>query len=223
LILWNWKVENHHITGETESALQEYLCANHLDDVKVRLNEYSPGDEWSRLVDNREVAAPWRYTLGALSVLFYTILPGRVFGGDNFNPYTNTINLYSDIPSVALHEAGHAKDFSLKTYKGSYAALSLLPLVSLWFEGQATGDALGYLHDKKQICRQQEAYKVLYPAYGTYIGGEALNIASFFTDVNQLLSLVAVIPGHILGRYRAAQLDCPDEQATDEPVPDKPQ
>ncbi|MFN8392524.1 MAG: hypothetical protein U0136_19680 [Bdellovibrionota bacterium] len=209
LILWNWKVENHDISDDTESALREYMCLNHLDDVKVRLNQYAPGGEWKRLSQNTGVSPLWRYSLGAISVLVYTILPGRVFGGDNYNPFTNTINLYSDLPAVALHEAGHAKDFAETEYRGSYAALGILPLVSLWFEGQATGDALGYLQDTQDMCGKQAAYKVLYPAYGTYVGGEALQIVSIFTPVNELVSLVMVIPGHIIGRYQAAQLECP--------------
>jgi hypothetical protein len=153
--------------------------------------------------------------------LFYTILPGRVFGGDNYNPFTNTISLYSDLPAVALHEGGHAKDFAEKTYRGTYAAIGILPLVSLWFEGRATSDALGYLEANKNMCGKKDAYKILYPAYGTYVGGEALQIASIFTPVNELLSLVLVIPGHIIGRYQAAQIECPVQpEAEPTPAPD---
>ena len=50
------------------------------------------------------------YAIRSYYAVFYTIFPGRVFGGDRYNPFTNTINLYSDHPSIALHEAAHAKD-----------------------------------------------------------------------------------------------------------------
>ena len=79
----------------TEASILEYLDANGLCNVKVRLNQYAPGGEWSRLVRNGEMPMAWRWTLGMLSVVFYTIIPERVFaglqGGDHYNPYTNTI------------------------------------------------------------------------------------------------------------------------------------
>jgi len=76
LLIWNWKIDRHYISPDTEVALTEYLHANALTNVKVRLNQYNPGDEWRRLVRNRAVGAGWRYTLGVFSIAFYTILPG---------------------------------------------------------------------------------------------------------------------------------------------------
>ena len=143
LILWNWKVDRHYISPETEAAIVTYLEKNNMPDVKVRLNQYRPGGEWNRLFRNRSVGAGWRYTLGILSCVGYTVLPGRFFGGDNYNPYTNTINLYSDVPAIALHEAGHAKDTADKKWRGTYAAIYALPFVPLWHEAEATGDAIG--------------------------------------------------------------------------------
>ncbi len=119
LILWNWKVENHKISPETERILNIYLADNQLSNVKVRLNQYAPGGEWRRLFKNRTVGAGWRYTIGFISVLFYTIFPGRVFGGDAYNPYTNTIYLYSDLPEIALHEGAHAKDFAIRKHRAA--------------------------------------------------------------------------------------------------------
>lgn len=202
LILWNWDVENHSISQETEEHLVKFLQENDLTDVKVRLNEYSPGGEFSRLFNNPGVGWGWRYTFGLLTVLGYTIFPGRVFGGDSYNPYTNTISLYSDHPAIALHEAGHALDFARTKYKGSRAFTRLFPIVPLYDESVATGDALGYYEDKKDYVHKGRGYKVLYPAWGTYIGGELVNIF----PGRSLLGLAGVIPGHIIGRINASQL-----------------
>ena len=46
IILWNSRIDNHDISPETEAAIAEYMAANELWDVKVRLNQYAPLDEW---------------------------------------------------------------------------------------------------------------------------------------------------------------------------------
>lgn len=222
LVLFNWDVENHDISPETEAILREYLAHNNLHAVKIRLNQYAPGGEWSRLVRNRSISGVWRYTFGVLSVTFYTIFPGRVFGGDHYNPYTNTISLYSDHPAIALHEAGHAKDFALREWKGLYSALGLLPLVSLWHEAQATGDAVGYLREREYCSLESDSYKILYPAYFTYIGGELVNVLDWFNAGSQLVYLAAVIPGHVAGRIKSATVDV-ERQECAAPLPAAPE
>ncbi len=211
LILWNWDVDRHSISPETEAALRRYLAENDLGNVKIRLNEYSPGDEFRRLFHNKAVGWFWRYTIGLVSCALYTVLPGRFWGGDNYNPYTNTLSLYSDHPAIALHEAGHAKDFAETHLKGTYAALRILPVVPLFQEGAATGDAIGYYKDKDDREGEKDAYKILYPAYGTYIGGE---VANWYTGpFGYLLTAAFAIPGHIVGRYKAAHVDDAAEPA----------
>ncbi|MDD4869419.1 MAG: hypothetical protein PHR77_02570 [Kiritimatiellae bacterium] len=203
IILWHWKVDRHNISTNTISVLNQYLADNELNCVKVRLNEYAPGGEWSRLFRNKSVGAGWRYTIGLFSTLGYTIFPGRLFGGDNFNPYTDTISIYSDLPAITVHEAGHAKDCAQRTYRGTYATIRLIPLVSLYQESLATGDAIGYTKDKQQTGTEKEAYKILYPAFATYIGGE---LSRFSEGPGFLYTLGAVIPGHIIGRIKASRV-----------------
>jgi len=218
LILLNWQVDNHRISSETESVLTDYLKANGLTGVKVRLNQYAPGGEWQRLFKNTEMPGFFKYTVGVVSTSIYTVLPDRFFagflGGDNYNPYTNTINLYSDNPAVALHEAAHAKDFAAKSrgFRGWYAFMRLLPLMPLWQEGRATGDAVGYTIEEKTPERRKEAYKVLYPAYSTYIAGEGLRWVSLDPWwVSYAVQLAVAIPGHITGRIKAALVEEDEE------------
>jgi hypothetical protein len=193
IILWNRRIDNHNVSLTTESAVAEYLERNQLDEVKVRINQYAPGDEWHRLTANTSVGWGWRYSAGTLSWLQDTLLPGRLVGGDHYNPFTNTINLYSDIPAVALHEAAHAKDFAQRNYKGTYAV----------HEAIASRDALAYVRAFRPASEEQEACRILYPAYGTYVGGAA---ASFLPWNSTWIYAGAVIPGHLLGRYRANQV-----------------
>lgn len=205
LILWDRRVENHAVSSTTEEAIVGYLADNQMPDVKVRVNQYAPGKEWHRLWRNDRVGLGWRATFGLVTWAGYTVFPGRIFGGDAYNPYTHSIYLYSDIPAVALHEGGHAKDFASRRWPGTYSALGQLPLASLYVEAKATNDALGYLQAQHRTEELADAYRILYPAYGTYVGGELTSL--FLPEYGMVGSIAGAIPGHILGRYRAALLE----------------
>lgn len=217
IILLNKKMDNHAISPHTEEALLRYLATNDLRNVKVRINQYAPIREWRRLVRNKSVAWGWRYTLGAITWAFETILPGRLFGGDRYNPYSNTISLFSDHKAVAIHEGGHAKDFAQRTYKGTYAFAYVLPFAALYHEAQATGDAVGYLREERPAGEEKGAYKVLYPAYGTYIGGSF----SRYVLPEWWIYAAAVVPGHVAGRWKATTVDerREEEERADAVVP----
>ena len=210
IILWDRRVENHQIDGITEAEIASYLNDNELHTVKVRLNQYRPGDDWRRLVANKSVGAGWRYTLGALSVAGETIFPGRLFGGDHYNPFTNTIHLYSNAPAIAFHEGGHARDFAERKWKGTYAAMYLFPVAALYHEAIATEDAVGYVMATRDPAAQREAYNLLYPAYGTYVG-------SAIGDRAGIGYVAGVLIGHSVGRWKSSQIeDLPPARQTHE-------
>lgn len=203
VLLLDRRMDNHHVTLRTEEALRTYLEFNGLGDVKVRVNQYAPQREFRRLVRNKEVAWGWRYSIGIVSWLYGAVLPGRLLGGDNYNPYTDTINLYSDIPAVGLHEGGHSKDFAGQKLKGTYAFAYMLPVFSIYAESRASTDAISYLYARSPADAEKEGYRVLYPALGTYVGG------MFSTGLGPLSPwyYAGVIPGHIVGRIRASEVD----------------
>lgn len=203
ILLWDHRIENHHIGPETELGILEYLESNQLDHVKVRLNQYRPWDDMKRLTKNRTMAWPWRYSIGTLSVLGETVLPGRIFGGDHFNPYTHTIHLYSDVPAIAMHEGAHAKDFSRRSFPGTYAAIYALPIVPLYHESIATADAIAYAQQTQDEELLRQAYRILYPAYGTYVGGA---IGTVLPMVSLPAYYGSVILGHAAGRWQAHQI-----------------
>jgi hypothetical protein len=221
LALLSWRVENHRVSPETETALLAYLDENALCRVKVRINQYAPGGEWSRLFRNRDVHGFWRYTFGFLTVLGYTVLPQRVFGGDNYNPFTNTISIYSDLTAITQHEGGHAKDFAERDWKGPYAAVRILPIVPLFQEGIATGDAVSYLRAEDPPA-EKPAYPLLWGAWGTYVGGEA----SWLVDgpILYAITIPAAWIGRGVGTVRAWTLPDPPPPApaAGEPPPSEP-
>jgi hypothetical protein len=198
LILWHWKIERHSIREDTEASLEEYIAQNQdvLGNVMVQKNRYAPQDAWRRLFKNKGVKWPYRYFIGIFVVLIVdTLLPGRIFGGDHYNPFTHTVNLYSDLPAVALHELGHARDFSERRYRGSYALLYAVPFFNLYHESRATKHAFEHVRTHKQVDLEIQCYKILYPAYGTYVG----SYIPYGT-------IVGAIVGHIWGRVEARQL-----------------
>jgi hypothetical protein len=220
ITLLNVRVDNHRISPETEAALVEYLKANQLCHVKVRINQYSVPGEWSRLVRNKNVSGFWRYTLGAYTLAIYTALPQRFFGGDNYNPYTNTINIYSNVPAIALHEGGHAKDFARRRYKGWYAFFRLLPLVPLWQEGIASKDAVSYQRAKPDVRAERSSYPILWAAYSTYIFGEALDYYSGPSPYAQFLVIPFAWVGKAGGFVKSLTVSEPDVLPEPQAAPD---
>jgi hypothetical protein len=206
LVLWNKNIDSHQISPDTIDEIETFVEKNDLGDVQILVNTYRPGVQWRRLFKNREVGGFWRYTLGILSTSIYTVLPGRFFGGDHYNPYTNTISLYSDDAAIALHEAGHAKDFNGRKYKGLHAALYAIPGAPLYYEAVASTDTISYLHHECRYDDQKHAYRVLHPAYGTYVGG------TFAAQSG--LGILGAIPGHITGGVTALFVDDKDEPCT---------
>lgn len=200
LILWNWKVKRHNIQDKTEQAVHAYLKTHgkEVGNLAVQLNRYAPQDAWRRLFTNKGVKWPYRLFIGTFVVLIAdTLLIDRIFGGDRYNPYTHTVHIHSDLPSIALHELGHARDFTRRRYRGSYAFLYIIPFFDLYHENQATDHAFDYLREEKLVETEIEAYKILYPAYGTYVGSYLIGIAG----------LVPVIVGHVWGRSEAEGLE----------------
>ncbi len=200
VILWDRRAENHDVSAETEQKLAEYLAVNGMTSTKVRVNQYDPGGEWRRLAANKQVGAGWRYTVGALRTLGYTVLPGRLIGNDGYNPYTDTVSIYSDIPALAMEQGGHAKNVKRRELPGTYAAFTSLPIVALFPEKAAKDDALAYIAWEGTPAEHVAAVKTLYPQYGSEIGGQA---GVLVPGAQPLLALAGAGVGHVAGRYRA--------------------
>lgn len=197
LILFNWKVKRHRITRETAETVELYLKAheNELGNVAVQLNRWAAGDSLKRLLRNKRVSPAFRYTFGFLTVLVSDVLGlDRVLGGDRYNPFTHTVFLYSDLPSIALHELGHARDFSRRRYRGSYAMFRLFPFADLYQEYKASEIAFDYMRERGLHSTEIEAYKILYPAYGTYVG-------NYFFGMG---AVPCALLGHLVGRTEAS-------------------
>lgn len=202
LLLWDWRFDDHAISSATEDALVTYLAARQepvLNEAVFRLNQYRPGQDLARLCRNHYVAWPYRLLLGLPATLIGDVLlPGRLFPwGDYYNPWNNTVHLYSNHPAIALHEAGHVHDLSPRRWRGTYSACRLIPFVDLYQEYRASDEAITYL-ERETADRNDEraAYKILYPAYGTYVG------SYFFAPIG---TIAGALLGHLSGRDKASE------------------
>jgi hypothetical protein len=191
-------------SSETVEKLKDYLIRNELTDVHVYVGCYDPKEQWRRLRDNRTIGPGWRYTLGTASVIGYTILPGRVFGGDRYNPFTNSLNMNSDFPSVVLHEAAFAKNVHARRRPGTYVALTALPIASLWRVSEDVGDVIAYAQAHEDWELEEEVYHVLYPR----VGAEGGSVGGLFLTAwwgGPALSLGGAAVGHTVGRAVASR------------------
>ncbi len=205
IVLWNRRVDNHHISPETEEKLVDYMAHNGLHDTKVRLNQYNPGDEWRRLVHNPHVAPGWKYTFGAIDTLAYTIFPGRIFGGDRYSPYTNSVHVYSDVPSLAQLPAAYAKDVNTRVYPGTYVFTQGITGLNLIHESINTRDVIAFTESNSSPEELREAHEVLSPRFGLAIGGTVGNFVNL-NPTTGAIELVGLLGGHAVGRYRASQI-----------------
>jgi hypothetical protein len=201
LLLLCMKIDNHMISEGTERMVHEFISHHNLKDIKIRLNQYAPHDEFLRLFKNSNIHILIRLTIGLLTCIGYLLNPGRIFGGDFYNPFSNSVNIFSDHVAIALHELGHALDFRNRKYPGLYALMRLLPFVALYQEYIASKYAIQFLRKNRYYREERAAYKILYPAYSTYVFGALYELIP--SPIIVLFYLPFIALGHLLGRIHA--------------------
>ena len=186
LVLLDDRADNHQVSAETEMALSNFLIENQMQDVLVRSNQYDPIGEWRRMKDNDGIRPIWRMTVGNYNLVKYTLLPGRLTGGDWYNPYTNTLNLYSDIPPLAISKAAYAYDIRTRINPGAYAAAKEIPIVGLAHGTTATRNALAY-YENNRPEELQQARDILEPSNGANWGGQLLSFVPYGSFAGRLI------------------------------------
>jgi hypothetical protein len=198
------RVNSHELSPETLDKLSNYLEKNDLADVHVYINHYDPRGQWKRLRENDLISPAWRYTVGSLSMLGYTLLPNRVFGGDHYNAFTNSLYLNSDVAAIALDEAAIAKDIHARRFPGTYAVVTELPVVHLLRQGRAISDVLSYARDEEDWEVEKQAYRVLYAR----MGADGATAGASFWSVwwgGPVVGLGGAAIGHVAGHAVASR------------------
>lgn len=189
------------LSGPHRERLAEYLRQNDLADVRVLVNQYDPYGEWRRLQANDRISPAWRYTAGLFSLAGYTVLPGRVFGYQHYNPYTHSLSVNSDRVASAVYEAACAKQIQGSRLPGTYATLSRLPGISLWQTSHAVNDVLGYAALEEDWELEHEAYHECFPR----IASGVIAPAQFF--VTPAIGMVMMVSGGAVGRLVGSMVE----------------
>ncbi len=199
IALWDRRVDNHNVSPGTVQEVATYLQSRGASDVLIRVNQYDPIGEWSRLRANKRIPAGWKYTTGLLQTAQYTFVPGRLFGEDWYNPFTNSLHLYSDIPSLAVAKAGYAVDVRRRSYPGAYATTQMLPVASLMSETVGTEESLAWAREVGSPEAIEETQRILYPSYGGSVGA---SIGAFLPFGNVYARLAGSVAGHVANGIR---------------------
>jgi hypothetical protein len=82
--------------------------------------------------------------------------------------------------------------------------LYIVPFFDLYVEAVASSTALSYEETYRPLAEQKQACRLLYPAYGTYVGGD---VGQFFaTPIYWSIYLGSAGVGHVVGLTAAAGL-----------------
>lgn len=230
VLLWNANMGSGNVSPEVIEDARQYLHANGLHDVYLSVNEYRPGKIWYRIFSNPNTSTLSKCTIGVINGLRYTFIPDRLMLGDQYDPTSNTVQLFSNDSSVALHECGHAKDFNSRENPSLYGITKNLPYVGpptlLYQEYTATDNAITYARNEGMTQKVKDAFKVLTPAFATYVAAVTLpeaptvysciNESTTFEYMEQciegipgkmdaifLASIGIVVAGHLIGRALA--------------------
>jgi len=209
--------DNRQITSETTEKLRRYLERNDLDDVHVAVRDYDPGEQWRRLRENRIVPPVSRYTFGLLSVANYSLLPGRVFGRNAYNPYTNTLYVNSESPALLLHEAAFAKNVRGRPLPGVYAVSSHLPFLAVWHEIDATRELVGYARADEDWDLEAESYREIYPRVGSQAVGGVVTFVPVWWG-GPLLGIAGSAVGSMAGKTTLASRERQRDREIDQLV-----
>lgn len=184
---------------------QEFLEANSIDDLYIDVRRYEPKQQWARIKANQRIRPIWKYTGGTLSWIRYTLLPLRPLKIDQYNPYTNTLNLNSANPAQALFESAEAKEFRKHKDVGTYAMIQFLPFVPIMHDARSGSDVLSYVHDREMYDLQDELYPLSYARVGSTTAAEILSFSGLDTPfyVSPLVRVTGATIGRLAGRIVA--------------------
>jgi hypothetical protein len=191
---------SRELSLETAERVSDYLQKNELDDLHIEINHYAPAEQWRRLRENNRISPLWRYTAGAMSVVGYTIFPGRVWGTNSYNPYTDSLYINSNKPLELLQESAIAKEVRSRRWPGPYAVATSLPGIAIIRHAHAAEDVVGYARAEHNWEIEKRAYRELYPHVITQGTGGVGPVVGLALNVAWWVRPIIGLGGSALGR-----------------------
>ena len=151
LILLSKDVGNYP-RENTQNYISKYVADEKLENVTVRIGHNKVLKDTARLFKDeklKDISLIGRIFLGIPATLFGG-LHSKLTRGDYYNPFTKTAVIYSDVPAIALHELGHAKDYQNKGVPTLYSLFRLTGIGALYQEAKASIIAHKYIKEKIQ-------------------------------------------------------------------------
>lgn len=219
LLLWNRTVGSGELSEDSEQVVRVFLAMHYSTATHVSINEYNPSLICKRVFENSSAPPLFKFTLGILEIIHYTLFPAKLIGGDYYLPIADTIVICSDNLAIALHEAGHAIDFAEQDRnglgRGFYSITRMLPPVMLHQEAVATRKAITFAESCGEKLDVKHCWSLLIPAFGTYIA----YVVAEYTEWNYGLVLFSVlISSHMLGRMISAFRTSRDSYTVDKEI-----
>ena len=100
-------------------------------------------------------------------------------GGDWYNPFTDSVHLYSDIPAIGLSKAAYAKDVHSRSLPGTYASFQDAPIIGLYHEKLANDEVVNHLKQHGSAAQVAEAERILDPDFSGSVGAQTLGFLPY--------------------------------------------
>lgn len=120
----------------------------------------------------------------------------KVFRADNYDPITNTVNVFHPNLAVGMHELGHAQFLEQQKKTEGWVFFYGWPVIRSFTEWKASANAMKQF---KSDAERRQALKVLEPAWGTYIAPDVFSLAGA-RGLEKLGSIGGLIAGHLMAR-----------------------
>ncbi len=147
----------------------DYLEDHGLDDVLIEVRRHDPIGQWRRLRENTAIS-PWsRYPMGTLSLVAYNLLPPRVWGFDEYNPFTNTLYLNTHQIALSTYRAAGATQLHGASFPGLKKFAAEVPPFSMFHDHRCTTDLIAYARQRNDWEMEKSVYQQIYPAVGANV------------------------------------------------------
>lgn len=152
--------DESQISDDTLALLSEYLDQQQLNDLRVTIREYAPGEWQERLRDRVGQHPPvTRYVTAPLAWTRSTLFPDRVFHRNRYDSSTDTLAINADRPFEILEQAAIAK----RSRSARFPLLTQLPPMTLIHGIQADFEIIQWARDRSLPEIEQQGYRRLYP------------------------------------------------------------